>query len=275
MKSILAKKRVATGQQPAHRRASLHRATLLNKAQWPLSTLTTAGLGVVFGWIYSNLLFVLLMARERMFSYDFFAEGGFGMAVFYLTAELAIVVISLAVWGAVMVGLRVLQRRRAGLETTSTEELLILAVGVLGTALSAGLLAPAVIDPETRPGAISMLVLLAGVAAFIHVVYILDVGPRVVRFFLAATLLVLATVLFRDRFAEALQVGLRAYGVGGGVPVTLYLQEAGDKNQIEGTLILLSPRTVAFRTQGNSATQYINRDELRRLEVAQIPRRSR
>ncbi|MBV6814085.1 hypothetical protein ACE15N_20665 [Xanthomonas campestris pv. passiflorae] len=177
------------------------------------------------------MLFVILMSEYDFFSYDIFDAGGFGMTVFYATAELMIVVSGLALFEFVIPLASGMKNRKIPWSELGFFILLNTFCGLLLITLS--LSRGWEMERHFLPIIISGLAALY-IAAALH-------APRKLKIRAAigmiATLIAFA-VIYPKPMVNLLANGLRAYGVGGELPVQIVYQNG---ETTRGKLIFLSP----------------------------------
>lgn len=215
---------------------------------------------LVFLFFYSRALFVLLMAQYDFFSYDLFQFGGWGMSLFYVTAELMVVMSGLGFFGVLLP----LAERRFGKPPYSSSLLFFGSIN-LGFWL---LLAVLVIGSEDWDWRLHVPKLAVALIVAAHLAVTLY-APRVtkLRWGLSVVLILCGlTAILQQPMVSLLSHGLKTYGVGGELPVAL---EYPDGSTDHGRLVLLSPENVYFipENNGNGRLTIVKRTALKRIVV--------
>jgi len=212
--------------------------TLLKIILWTLS--------LVFIWLFPKLLFLIYMGNEGFFSYDFFTNGEFGLRVFFSASELFLIVASLAMFGII---LPIVQKQTTG----KADWFLFVLFGVMNP-LFLTILVLATLSSKNVEW-LSVLTI-AAVAFFIcfHISYLMWKPPsKQIRSFLALIFVIFALSMFvptQFAFAAALKLGLRYFGAGGGIAVTIQDREGKLSPPTQGELVLLSPEYAYLRVHG-------------------------
>lgn len=210
--------------------------TVLKIILWTLS--------ILFIWLFPKLLFLIYMGNEGFFSYDFFANGEFGLRVFYSASELFLIVASLAMFGII---LPIVQKQATG----KADWFLFVLFGVMNT-LFLTILVLAALSSKNDEW-LSVLTI-AAVAFFIcfHISYLMWKPPsKQIRSFLALIFVIFSLSIFvSTQFATALKLGLRYFGAGGGIAVTIQDREGKLSPPTKGELVLLSPEYAYLRVNG-------------------------
>lgn len=210
-----------------------HKETVLKVILWSLS--------ILFLWLFPKLLFLIYMGNEGFFSYDFFENGKFGLRVFFSASELMLIAASLAMFGIV---LPIVQKQSTG----KADWFLFVMFGLMNIVFLT-ILVLASISSKNNEWLSGLTI--AAVAFFIclHIAYLMWKPPsKQIRTFLALIFVVfgLSTVV-STQFATALKLGLRYFGAGGGVAVTIQDREGKLSSPVKGELILLSPEYAYLR----------------------------
>ena len=198
-------------------------------------------LSILFIWFFPKLLFLIYMGNEGFFSYDFFENGQFGLRVFFSASELMLIAASLAMFGIV---LPIVQKQTTG----KSDWFLFVIFGLMNFLLLITLTTTAISSKNDEW--LSVLTIVA-VAFFIclHISYLIWKPPsKQIRSFLALIFVVfsLSTVV-STQFSTALKLGLRYFGAGGGITVTIQDREGKLSPPAKGELVLLSPEYAYVR----------------------------
>lgn len=198
-------------------------------------------LSILFIWFFPKLLFLIYMGNEGFFSYDFFENGQFGLRVFFSASELMLVVASLAMFGIV---LPIVQKQSTG----KADWFLFVMFGLMNVLLLSILTVTAISSKNDEW--LSVLTVVA-VAFFIclHISFLMWKPPsKQIRSFLALIFVVFSlSSIVSTQFATALKLGLRYFGAGGGITVTIQDREGKLSPPAKGELVLLSPEYAYVR----------------------------
>jgi hypothetical protein len=224
------------------------------KAEWIYRALLIAG-SLLFLRVFPCLLFIVYMGTHGFFDYAFFHEGWFAMGVFYGTAELILVMLSVMTFGA-LIPWNAYRRRK---EATA------LVQAGLFTALNVAILAlfVAVAARSESVNWVDMAVLFALCAAIsTHLAVLFSESARRGLFSLLMLFVVVGSLLAvaPKSWAGLLANGLRIYGVGADVPVTVACK--GD-NPLIGKLVFLGPRQLFMIEDGATHMTVLDRESCR------------
>lgn len=220
---------------------------VINLTGWTTETVlkvTLWALSILFIWLFPKLLFLIYMGNEGFFSYDFFANGEFGLRVFFSASELLLVIASLAMFGII---LPIVQKQTTG----KTDKFLFLFFGLMNILVISIVILVAL---SSKTNEWSSILTIGAVAFFIclHISYLIWKPPsKQLRSFIALVFVIFYLSIFlSSQFATALKLGLRYFGAGGGTIVTIQDREGRLSPQIKGELVLLSPEYVYLRING-------------------------
>ncbi|PPU43519.1 hypothetical protein XarbCFBP7697_19960 [Xanthomonas arboricola] len=177
------------------------------------------------------MLFIILMSEHDFFSYDIFEVGGFGMMVFYATTELMIILSGLMLFGFFI---PLAARMKTG-RTPWSDLRPILVLNIFCWLA----LATVIFDRGWKTEQHFFPLVLSALAA-LYISAALH-APRRLKIRSAIGLIgimVLFAAIYPKPMVDLLAKGLRAYGVGGEIPVQIVYQD-GEKTR--GKLVFLSP----------------------------------
>jgi len=216
----------------------------------------------VFLFFYSRALFLLLMAQYDFFSYDLFLVGGTAMTTFYLTAELIVVVSSLALFGFLLP----LMERRFKKPPYSMSPWMF---GTINVCFWFLLLILALTAERWEWWNHLPKLVVTGLVA-LHLSMLLF-APRTWKMKSSFVLVIMLSgfaFFWQQPMVALLSQGLKAYGVGGEIAVELHYRNA---NQDKGRLVLLSPQHAYVILGGKRKISVIGRDVIQRIDVLDEP----
>jgi hypothetical protein len=200
--------------------------------------LETGGFALI-SWIVigvlSRLIFVSYMGYEGFFSYDFFSEGIFGLSVFFLISELILA------FASILIG-----------EKIPWQGWIFLAFNLLCLTFLAIFLSENTLSQD------KFGVLLSGLSVCyficLHLSHVLYGTFKTKIYTLAAV--VVCVVFFSSipqyGFSQIVSIGLRIFGSGGNIPVSVSYKDRASSNTTCGKLLLLAPNYVYLRDTNGS-----------------------
>ena len=195
-------------------------------------------LSVFFFAFYSRVIFILFMGHEGFFSYDLYATGIFGLEVFFFTTELFLIIFSLAASGTLILTLKyLLCPKFEGVDWAIALMFLIMNVFTWYR------LYPVVMQtPGNEMWMWAALVILT-LLICTHLFVMCCRPPKESLKSLVVVLvgLIALTSISHAEMVSLLQLGLKQFGVGGEIPVTIKLRDSGATEKMSGKLVLLSP----------------------------------
>ncbi|EOV0854521.1 hypothetical protein ACOKV8_004639 [Vibrio parahaemolyticus] len=188
------------------------------------------------------LLFLVYMAEYNFFSYDFFLEGVFGMKWFFLTTVLFLIVTASILYSPMIFWF--LYKKR---------NLTIWPLWIIYSLLSVGFWAYAsiLIYSDVNP---ARVIFVAAICLFvaIHMIVLTCYSAKAQFISIAALIvaIVYSSLNYSAQVAEVVSIGLKAFGVGGELPIVV----KGEKNEFEvsGKLKLITPQNIYMVDESGS-----------------------
>ncbi len=224
------------------------------------AAISSAFSNLVFLPLLSLVLFVVYMAHYRFFSYDFFAEGVFGMKLFVLAMLVGLVITSFGLFGS---GILFYAKRRG----TDVPWYMVGGVGLLNL-LFLLLFGLTLFNPEGRVFVLFVLVVTFYLAVHFGVFFFAKLKAKVfllVALFFVAFGLVAAQP---ELSAKLLGSGLRTFGVGGEIPIEVISEDGS----VKAKLILLTPKYVYFIESDGGALSFQALDKVKKIRHVAQPK---
>lgn len=223
--------------------------------------LLSALLSFGFFALYSQAVFILFMGNEGFFSYDMLVNGVVGIGVFFLATELIIVTFAVSAVGAMIPALR--WWYRGSLDWVH--------VVVLGVANLYVILGVAGALSRSRQDWMIWLVIFA-----VSILVCLQIGTLIhgtAKDSLRSLVIVLVclvgvTAVAHKETVALLEFGLKHFGVGGNVPVTLKLEHSVEAKTVDGHLVFLSPENAYVVLDGDRRVSIIPRSKAEIISVS-------
>lgn len=193
------------------------------------------------------ILFLIYMGHYGFFSYDFFSEGVFGLKVFFFLTSIFMLVTSLALFWWVI---PIIEKWKKG------NFKLLSFIGILIVNL---LFAATLFLSSSEKFDLFRIVYVCAISFFvsIHIAFLLHAKPKEQLHSLIALIFIIIfmSLHLREQASSVLANGLKAYGVGGGIEISL-MPKMLTENEIIGKLILLSPNNIYIKldSTGNIST---------------------
>lgn len=223
--------------------------------------LFSALLSFGFFALYSQVVFILFMGNEGFFSYDMLVNGAVGIGVFFLATELTVVMFAVSAVGVAIPALRWWYRgniNRAHVVGFLVVNLYVVwgVAGALSRARQDWMIWLVIF-------AVSILVCLQ-IGTLIHGTAKDSLRSLVV----VLGCLVCITVMAHKETVALLEFGLKHFGVGGNVPVTLKLEHPAEAKTVDGRLVFLSPENAYVVLDGDSRVSIIPRSKAEIISVS-------
>jgi len=224
------------------------------------AALSSAFSNLVFLPLLSLALFVVYMAHYRFFSYDFFAEGLFGMKLFVLAMVFGLLITSFALFGSGIL----LYAKRKGADVSWY---MVGGAGFLNL-LFLLLVAISLLNPKGREFVLFVLVVALYLAVHFGVFFFARLKAKVLLlvalFFVAFGLVASQPALS----AKLLGNGLRTFGVGGEIPIEVVSEDG----VVKAKLILLTPKYVYFLEEENDVLAFQALDKVKKIRHVVQPK---
>lgn len=223
--------------------------------------LLSALLSFGFFALYSQAVFILFMGNEGFFSYDMLVNGVVGIGVFFLATELTIVTFAVSAVGVMIPALR--WRYRGNVNRTHIVGLSVVNLYVIWGV--AGALS------RSRQDWMIWLVIFA-----VSILVCLQIGTLIhgtAKGSLRSLVIVLVclvgiTAVAHKETVALLEFGLKHFGVGGNVPVTLKLEQPAEAKTVDGRLVFLSPENAYVVLDGDTRVSIIPRSKAEIISVS-------
>lgn len=200
------------------------------------------------------------MAHHRFFSYDFFAEGVFGMKLFVLAMVIGLVITTFALFGS---GILLYAKRKG-----SDIPWYVLAVAAFLNLLFLALVATRLFNPAGRDFALFVILVALYLAVYFGVFFFARIKAKVlliVSLFFVTFGVIAASP---DSSAKLLGNGLRTFGVGGEMPIEVF----SDDGVVTGKLILLTPKYVYFKEEPAGQLSFQALDKVKKIRHVVQPK---
>lgn len=209
-------------------------------------------------------LFVIFMQENKLFSYDFFREGLFGMYTFFIVSSIFIILVSLLFYGFLIpVKLGLTELRRGQKNTVRW----ITWFGFFISCVMHSIFFSVAIEAQK----LNILLWLMAIAIIFCIFFCSFVGHNLkknIQDWLSPVIFVGLTALlpfaYQDVTAEVVAMGLRGFNVGGNK--NILISQEGTQEPIKGKLTLLSPRN-AYLKDSNGRLKIIPVTDKTTLEI--------
>lgn len=223
--------------------------------------LLSALLSFGFFALYSQAVFILFMGNEGFFSYDILVNGAVGIGVFFLVTELTIVMFAISTVGVVIPVLRSWYRG-------SIDWMHVVVLGVVNLYVILGV---AGVLSRSRQDWMIWLVIFA-----VSILVCFQIGALIhgtAKDSLRSLVIVLVcllgiTAVAHKETVALLEFGLKHFGVGGNVPVTLELEHPAEAKTVNGRLVFLSPENAYVVLDGDNRVSIIPRSKAEIISVS-------
>jgi len=226
-----------------------------------LERILQIAISFTFFWLYAIFVFLLYMAKEGFFSYDLFATGGFGISVFFITAELQVALISLSTFG--WIGLIKRVHHIAGSSRTLENKSLAFMLVAINVALTSIIVFSSTMETGEKALLLALLFSVALYLIFLLIAKTRKIWKAMLFLFITMTSISLTG---SPTIVNLLHLGLKTYGIGGGLKATAHYQGG----TATGSLILLGPDNAYLRMEAadnESFTLILPRNSLFRLDI--------
>lgn len=227
--------------------------------------LLSVTLSVIFFAVYSKVIFVLFMAEQGFFSYDLMASGTIGIEIFFFTTELMLVFIALLAVGSLILILKAWWRRKA----TLNDAIAFTGAAVIHAAFWRGLW-PTLSQVSEKDFPAWILLLALSLIICFHLSVLLYRPPKSGVRSLLFIIFVLTSLTFvaREQMVDLLKFGLKAFGVGGEIAISVQMNGNEDSPTKKGKLLFLSPEHAYVVFDGENELSIIPRSTVNILRVA-------
>ncbi|MDO8291770.1 MAG: hypothetical protein Q7T29_02705 [Gallionella sp.] len=196
------------------------------------------------------LLFLIYMGYHGFFSYDFFSEGVFGLNVFFFLTSIFVLITSMALFWWVV---PLVEKWKKGKFKV---------LPFIGIVLFNLFFVIIVIGTFPRNGDFFRVAYICAIGLFVslHIAFLLHAKPKEQLISLIVLILIITflSLHLREQASSVLSIGLKAYGVGGDIEVVLAPKLIAEE-QLNGKLILLSPKHIYIKLEGSDDISTIDR----------------
>jgi hypothetical protein len=223
--------------------------------------LFSALLSFGFFALYSQVVFILFMGNEGFFSYDMLVNGAVGIGVFFFATELTLVMFAVAAVGSLIPLLRWRFRKSVNWFHVSFLGLvnLYFILGIAGA-----------IAKSSQYWMVWLVVFLVSLIVCVQLGTLIHGTAKDSLRSLAGVLFILVgiTAVAPKETVALLEFGLKHFGVGGNVPVTLKLEQSAEAKTVDGRLVFLSPENAYVVLDGDSRVSIIPRSKAEIISVS-------
>lgn len=182
------------------------------------------------------LMFIIYMGEHNFFSYDFINEGIFGMKLFFFTTTLFLLLSSIVLYSPIFFYFA----KQTGHKIDSSSKIIIFIVTLItwvtiGFNISSG---------SDYGRAIFILTLCAIMAFHISILFFLKAKSQFISLLFVTTSIIFISVNFPTQASQAISIGLKSYGVGGNLPISIKNSQSGAITN--GKLKLITPKNIYF-----------------------------
>ncbi len=202
------------------------------------------------------ILFLVYMSHNNFFSYDFFSEGIFGMKMFFLTTIVFIFVMSLALFSGIILFFCI-KKEKCNLK----DSLIFYIINFLFLLLIILSVIEKIIVWEW-----ALYIIIISILVNIHISMLLFYRARhqFISFISFIFFGFMLTTQFSEETARLLSIGLKTFGAGGGIDITLTTDQ---NSTTSGKLLLLSPKIVYLKSNDRNGTYIYPIDKLSNIYV--------
>ncbi len=225
-------------------------AEVLKEKQEIIYRALTLVLSSIFFAHIPLLLFLIYMGHHGFFSYDFFSEGLFGLKVFFFLTSIFVLMTSLALfWWVVPL---VEKWKKDNFKT----------LPFIGIVLFNLFFITILFVTFPEDGDIFRVAYLCAIGLFIstHIAFLLHAKPNEQLRSLITVMFIITfmSLHLREQASAVLANGLKIYGVGGSIEVSLVPKMLAD-NELKGRLILLSPKHIYIKLDNSNNVSTVDR----------------
>ena len=207
---------------------------------------------LTFFHLYSKTLFIVFMANEGFFSYDFFSSGGGGLEIFFATGELMLIILSISSLGFVIPIIEWIYKKKFPLKAFCFWlPINFFIASLLGIGVS-----------KSGNATFLFFSVIFGLAVFINIYIGILLHHTAKRTFRTLCILlgmvISLTAIAPEQISELLKIGLSVYRVGGDIPITVTDKSGAIK---QGTLVFLSPDNVYLRLLNKTEITVLRRGD--------------
>ena len=200
------------------------------------------------------LLFIAYMNDHNFFSYDFFIEGVFGMKIFFITTVLLLLVGAFILW---FIPLVVLGRKNVVIASKiwGDNKFFFMILGgctlflwfVIGLSIH-NAFTETEIDSDKLANLIFGLTIMFFLAVHL-LTFLYSAKHQVISSIVLLIITIASVLMIPKQVSIQINSGLKAFGVGGNLPVVIKVNNS--EKTIEGNLKLITPKNIYYSPKGN------------------------
>ena len=170
------------------------------------------------------VMFLVYMAEVGFFSYDFFIDGLFGMKWFFRTTAFFLIVLSIITCGPIILILR--YKKNAQENNRITFYFSLLSVSLVSFLIWFMIIYRAWYLKDTE---YMMFLLLICLCMSIHfsTLWLCSAKTQFKSLLAITALIIFSSLNYPTQAAKVTSIGLRIFGVGGGLPITIISEQTG------------------------------------------------
>lgn len=204
------------------------------------------------------LLFIAYMNDHNFFSYDFFIDGVFGMKIFFVSTLLLLLVGALITWGFLFITAGRVIKSETILDKVWTKEnkplivlwgIVCVFVWFMICILIYQIFQNEPVNYQSLYNVIFGLVVMFVLAAHL-LTFLYSAKCQVFSSLMILVLTIFAVLIIPQYVSVQVNSGLKAFGMGGNLPVKVELNNSG-KEPISGKLKLITPKNIYLSIDGN------------------------
>jgi len=202
------------------------------------------------------MLFLVYMSHNNFFSYDFFNEGIFGMKMFFLMTIVFVFVISLTLFSGIILTFCI-KKEKCKLK----DSFIIFILNFLFLLLIILSVLAKIIVWEW-----AVYIIIISILINIHISMLLfyTAKHQLISFASFIFFGFMLTTQFSAETARLLSIGLKTFGAGGKIDVTL---TTDTYSTIKGKLLLLSPKVIYLKVKDKNGTYIYPIDKLSNVYI--------
>lgn len=182
------------------------------------------------------VMFLIYMGEYDFFSYDFFYEGIFGMKLFFLTTSLFLLITSISLFSFVLLFSAKCNGEKIECKLWfGSVSLTLLSVFFLFFGFN--------YDVDIKR-VVFVIVLCLAIISHVSILIYHTVKRQFISLGVIAFVIIYLSTVFPSQSSGVISIGLRAFGVGGDLPITISNAQSGALTT--GKLKLISPKFIYF-----------------------------
>ena len=185
-------------------------------------------------------MFLIYMAEYNFFSYDFFSDGIFGMKLFFFTTMFILIMASVIFFSPIL--LYVGKKKGREVDMTSfvfsiVSSIIIWLIFILK-----------VIEAEDRSQIAFIMLICVFIAIHIGTLLFYRAKIQLASMVVISSLVIIFSLGNSASASKVVSIGLKAYGMGGDLPITI----TSSQNSLisKGSLKLITPNFIVFEPEG-------------------------